>query len=79
MISTPNGKKIISKVIEILPIIDEKIYKVEFSNGKIWFTTESQWFYCGNDDQACAIDSQGKFAITEDRATANVVKVENTG
>lgn len=73
------NKKVVGKVTEVRPIADEKIYKVEFSNGKIWFTTATQYFYCGNDDYACAIDSQGKFAITEDGTTADVVKVEDTG
>ena len=73
------NKTVISKVSEVRPIIDEEIYKVEFSNGKIWFTTSSQWFYCGNDDYARAIDSKGKAALTEDGATATVVNVTKTG
>lgn len=73
------NKKIIGKVTKIRPIVDEEIYKVEFSNGKIWFTTATQWFYYGNDDYACAIDSQGKSAITEDGTTVSVAKVTKTG
>lgn len=72
-------KKVVSKVTEVRPVFDEEIYKVEFSNGATWFTTATQWFYCGNDDYACTIDSKGKAAITEDGATATVVNVTKTG
>ena len=73
------NKKVVGKVIEVRPIADEEIYKVEFSNGATWLTTSSQYFYCGNDDYACAIDSKGKAALTEDGATATVAKVTKTG
>jgi len=78
------NKKCVAKVIEVRPVVNEKIYKVEFSNGAIWNTTATQWFYCGrvygnDDDYACAIDSKGKAALTEDGEKATVVKVENTG
>jgi len=78
------NKKCVAKVIEVRPVVKEKIYKVEFSNGAIWNTTATQWFYCGrvygnDDDYACAIDSKGKAALTEDGEKATVVKVENTG
>lgn len=36
-------------------------------------------FYCCNDDYACAIDSQGKSALTEYGAAATVAKVTETG
>lgn len=73
------NKKVVGKVTEVRPVADEEIYKVEFSNGATWFTTSSQWFYCGNDDYACAIDSNGKAAISEDGKTATVVNVTKTG
>ena len=58
---------------------ENEIVKVEFSNGKIWFTTATQWFYCGNDDYACVLEDKGKSAITEENAKATVVKVTKTG
>ena len=73
------NNKVVSKVIEVRPVADEEIYKVEFSNGATWFTTATQWFYCGDDDYACAIDSKGKAALTEDGASATVIKFEKTG
>lgn len=73
------NNKVVSKVIEVIPVHYSEIVKVEFSNGKVWKTTESQWFYCGNDDYACVLDDQGKAAITEDGATATVIKAERTG
>lgn len=73
------NNKVVSKVTEVRPTVNEEIYKVEFSNGATWFTTSSQWFYCGNDDYACAIDSQGKAALTEGGATATVANVTKTG
>ena len=73
------NNKVVSKVTEVRPTVNEEIYKVEFSNGATWFTTSSQWFYCGNDDYACAIDSQGKAALTEVGATATVANVTKTG
>ena len=73
------NKKVVSKVIEVRPVFENEIVKVEFSNGKIWFTTATQWFYCGNDDYACVLEDKGKSAITEENAKATVVKVTKTG
>ena len=73
------NNKVVSKVIEVRPVAEQEIVKVEFGNGKIWYTTESQWFYCGNDDYACVIDDKGKAAITEDDAKTTIIKAEKTG
>lgn len=74
-----NDKKIISKVIAVQPVFKERIFKVEFSDGTIWNATDTQWFYCGNDDYASIIDTQGKTALTENGQRATVVKVTDTG
>ena len=78
------NNKIVAKVIEVRPVFDEEIVKIEFSNGAIWYTTATQWFYCGrfygnDDDYACAIDSKGKAALTENGEKVTVVKAEKTG
>ena len=74
-----NDNKIISKVTRVQPIFTEKILEVEFSNGTTWKATETQWFYCGNDDYASIIDTKGKSAITESGRKVAVVRVSDTG
>ena len=76
--------KVVAKVIELRPILDKEIIRVEFSNGAVWNTTALQRFYCGrihgnDDDFIRASDDKGNAALTEDGTKATVIKAEKTG
>lgn len=72
------GNKRIGIVIEVEPVRDERIVEVTFTNGAIWYTTATQWFYCGGDDYACVMDSGDKRALLEVGGTAAVESVTVT-
>ena len=76
--------KVVAKVIELRPILDKEIIRVEFSNGAVWNTTALQRFYYGrihgnDDDFIRASDDKGNAALTEDGTKATVIKAEKTG
>lgn len=78
------NNKVIAKVIELRPILDKEIIRVEFSNGAVWNTTALQRFYCGrihgtDDDFVRASDDKGNAALTEDGTKATVISAEKTG
>lgn len=72
-------QKVTTKVVSVNPVFQEKIFEVEFSDGTKWNATKTQWFYCGKDDYASIVDTQGKSALTEGGQKVEVVKVTDTG
>ena len=73
------GNQRTGKVTDVMAPREMPILRVSFENGKQWLTTDTQWFYCGNDDYACVKEDGGKKAVTEDGGLAGVIKVEETG
>lgn len=72
------GEIITGKVTKVHPPAQQEIIHVQFTDGKEWHTTATQWYYCGNDKYNIAINTQGKPAITLD-GTATVAKATFTG
>ena len=75
----PDGKKRTGIVEAVMGVREMPVVKVVFENGKEWYTTDTQWFYCGGDDYACVMEDGGKKALTEDGGCAGVTLVEKTG
>ena len=72
------NEKIIGKVLEVRSPVPNKIFLVEFDNGTIWQTTETQWFYSGNNEFAPIFDGEGKEALDEDGKFSKIIKVTET-
>ena len=73
-----NGNRRRAKVASVIPAKPMPVVEVTFTNGRKWNTTETQWFYCGDDDYACVMDDQGKEALTQDGRRAGVQNVVKT-
>ena len=72
------GNKRVAKVALCITPKQMPIVEVTFTNGRKWNTTETQWFYCGDDDYACVMDDQGKEALTQDGQRTGVKEVVKT-
>ena len=73
------GAKRIAKVVDIVKPKEMPVVKAVFDNGKEWYTTSSQWFYCGGDDYAPIEDDAGKKAITLEGESTGLSGKEETG
>jgi len=73
------GVRRLAKVTDVMAPREMPLIQVTFDNGSQWLTTDTQWFYCGNDDYACIKDPAGKKALTLDGACAGVKQTEKTG
>lgn len=72
------GEKISGKVTKVHTPALQEIVTVRFTDGKVWQTTATQWYYCGNGQYNIAMNTQGNPAITLD-GTATVEKATMTG
>ena len=73
-----DGEKISGKVTKVHTPALQEIVTVRFTDGKVWQTTATQWYYCGNGQYNIAMNTQGNPAITLD-GTATVEKATMTG
>ena len=73
------GAKRIAKVVDMVKPKEMPVVKAVFDNGKEWYTTSSQWFYCGGDDYAPIEDDAGKKAITLEGESTGLSGKEETG
>lgn len=71
------GNIVRCKVTEVRPPAEESILTVEFSNGAIWDTTASQWFYTGTKFYSL-LNIQGHSALTDRGGQAAIRKVTQT-
>ncbi len=72
------GQKTVGKIVGVLTPTEQEIVKVRFSNGKVWNTTPTQWYYCGNGEYNIAVNTEGRPALAEE-GNVTVVKATMSG